>query len=331
MVKIIAEVGSVHDGSIGNAIKLVSLASECGADAIKFQTHIAKHETTKSAPSPSYFHSETRYDYFKRTAFSFEQWLLIKQECDKLDIEFISSPFSEQAFQLLEKLDISTYKIPSGEITNLPLLEKVAESGKNIILSSGMSNWDELDSAVNLVLGTNKKISLLQCTSKYPCPYESVGINVMEEMSKRYKLTVGLSDHTITNYAAFLAVSKGAEIIEKHLTFSKKMYGSDALNSAEPAQFTDLCEGIRAIEKMNESIVDKSVLDKDIINMKNIFQKSIVAIEEIEIGKTLTNEMLALKKPGLGLDPSKLKLVIGRKAKRLIKEDTYLTEEDIVW
>ncbi|MGH6802388.1 MAG: N-acetylneuraminate synthase family protein, partial [Methyloceanibacter sp.] len=217
-VVIIAEVGSVHDGSFGNAQRLIDVAAECGADVVKFQTHIASAETLRDAPMPPYFTGEPRYEYFERTAFTLEQWEALKAHCEGLQVEFLSSPFSVEAVELLEKIGVRRYKVPSGEVTNLPYLEVVAQTGKPVLLSSGMSNWAELDAAVDTMLRHHDRLTVLQCTSEYPCPPERVGLNVMMEMRARYKLPVGLSDHTRTNYAAYAAVVLGASVIEKHFT-----------------------------------------------------------------------------------------------------------------
>ena len=180
---IIAEIGSVHDGSFGNALKLIECASQCGADAVKFQTHIAEAETLTNAPSPSYFSQESRYDYFSRTSFSLSQWIKLKEEASKYNISFLSSPFSIEAIEILQKVGVFGYKIPSGEVTNIPLLEAVSLTRKPVFLSSGMSNWEELDQAVN-ILGKNCELTIFQCSSIYPCPPEKVGLNVLLEMKK---------------------------------------------------------------------------------------------------------------------------------------------------
>ena len=236
---LIAEVGSVHDGSFGNASKLIELAAEVGADAVKFQTHISEAETTKFAASPSYFNSESRFDYFSRTGFTKKQWLELKKIADSFKIIFMSSPFSIEAVDLLEDIGMEIYKIPSGEITNLPMLEKIVSTGKPVFISSGMSNWKELDRAVSIFNGKSH-YTVLQCSSIYPCPPEKVGLNIISEISKRYGCPVGFSDHTLGFSAAIAAASKGAVVIEKHLTFSRKMYGSDAKHSMEPAEFKSI-------------------------------------------------------------------------------------------
>jgi len=327
-INIIAEIGSVHDGSLNNAKKLIELASGSGADTVKFQTHIADAETLKSAPNPSYFKGESRYEYFERTGFINSEWLEIKEECDRNKISFLSSAFSHEAIDLLENLNTKLYKIPSGEVTNIPLIKYIAETNKEIYLSSGMSNWSELDTAVNTILNHHDKVTIMQCSSQYPCNYENVGINIINDMKVRYNLPLGFSDHTTTNYASFAAATLGVSVIEKHLTFSKKMYGSDAQYATEPEEFKDLVNGIRAIETMNKCPVDKDDIEmyKD---MKMVFQKSIVSKIKIKKGQIINYEMLAFKKPGIGIPPNNIDKIIGKVAKINIDEDLIIKPENL--
>lgn len=327
-VTIVAEVGSVHDGSFGNAQKLIEVAAGCGVDAVKFQTHIAEAETLRNAPMPPYFKGESRYEYFRRTGFSLEQWKALKAHCETHRVEFISSPFSVEAVDLLEEVGVKRYKVGSGEVTNLPMLDAIGQTGKPVLLSSGMSTWAELDEAVNTLLRYHNQITVLQCTSEYPCPYEEVGLNVMLEMKVRYGLPVGLSDHTLTPYASFAAVALGATIIEKHFTFSRLMYGSDAPHSLEPHEFKILTEGIRAIEVLLSNHVDKDAMALRMAEMKAVFEKSLVSACDISVGTRITREMVSIKKPGTGIPPRRLQDIIGRVALRDIPADTILREED---
>ena len=329
-VFVIAEVGSTHDGSFGNACRLIEVAADCGADAVKFQTHIAEAETTPDAPNPPYFQGESRYDYFRRTAFDKEQWIALRELAHEKGIRMISSPFSNEAVQLLAEIGVDGLKIPSGEVTNLPMLELAAHTGKTIYLSSGMSSWQELDQAVETIRRHTDKLSLMQCTSAYPCPYERVGLNVMDEMRQRYGLPVGLSDHTLTNYAALAAVALGASRLEKHLTLSKLMYGSDAAHSAEPDQFADLVRGIRAVTRMLESPVDKDDLS-DLERMKEVFEKSVVALVDIRKGQRLTRENIGLRKPGTGLPGGRLAECLNKTASKDLRAGQVLTEDQVRW
>ncbi len=326
--QIICEVGMNHDGSIGNALRLIDAAAECGADAVKFQCHIAEAETTPNAPNPPYFKSESRYRYFQRTAFTPEQWKELIAYCRTKKIEFLCSPFSEEAVELLEDIGVERYKIPSGEVTNLPLMERIARTRKPVLLSSGMSTWAELDRAVAVFRKTNNPLILLQCTSEYPCPYDRVGLNVMLEMSDRYRVPVGLSDHTLSNYASFAAVTLGAGVIEKHMTFSRRMFGSDAKHSLEPVEFRDLVQGIRAIDVILQSQVNKDDVDS-LQEMKQVFQKSVVATVDIAAGTKITPTMVAVKKPGTGIPAARIQEVVGRTAGRFIQKDTLFLETDL--
>ncbi|MBM4439476.1 MAG: N-acetylneuraminate synthase family protein [Candidatus Rokubacteria bacterium] len=329
-VLIIAEAGSVHDGSFGIATRLVDVAAECGVDLVKFQTHIAAAETLRGAPTPPYFKGEPRFEYFERTAFTREQWVRLKAHCESRKVEFMSSPFSVEAVELLESIGMARYKIPSGEVTNLPYLEAIARTGKPVILSSGMSSWRELDAAVETVLRRHDRLTILQCTTEYPCPPEQVGLNVMLEMRARYGRPVGLSDHTLTSYAAFAAVTLGASVIEKHFTLSRHLYGSDAKHSLEPGELADMVRGIRAIEAMLANPVDKESAAR-FKAMKETFEKSVVSVAAIPAGAVLSAEMLAVKKPGTGIPAARLSEVIGRRAARAIPPDTLLGELDVVW
>lgn len=328
MVKIIAEIGSVHDGSFGNAGKLIESVAKTGADAVKFQTHIAEAETLASAPSPHYFKDESRMAYFRRTSFTIEQWRSLKQRAEDNGLLFLSSPFSNAAVDLLEEIGMAEYKIPSGEITNIPLLERVAKTGKPILLSSGMSSWEELELAVKTVRRFHDRLLVMQCTSEYPCAYENVGLNILGEMRSRFGLPVGLSDHTLSPYAAFAAVTLGACVVEKHFTYSRLMYGSDAKHSMEPGEFKDMVEGIRAIEKMMAAPLDKDQIGR-YQAMKDTFQKSIVSAVDIPEGAVLTEAMVEFKKPGTGIPPRDLPKVLGMKARRAIGRDTLLAFGDL--
>lgn len=330
MTTIIAEVGSVHDGSFGNALKLIDMAAECGADAVKFQTHIASAETLRNAPMPPYFKGEPRFEYFNRTGFQLEQWKALKAHADKSGLEFLSSPFSAEAVDLLEEIGIGRYKIPSGEVTNLPMLDRIGQTGKPVLLSSGMSSWAEMDAAVATLLCHHDKLCVMQCTSAYPCPNEAVGLNVLAEMRQRWNLPVGYSDHTLDNHAIFAAVALGASVVEKHMTFSRRMYGSDAPHSAEPDQFIELVKGVRAIDTMLAHPLDKSDVTP-FQSMKQIFQKSVVSLCDIPSGTVIEPAMVGIKKPGDGIPAAKLGDVVGSRTNKMIPADCVLMPGDISW
>jgi N-acetylneuraminate synthase len=322
MVYTIAEIGMNHDGSLGQAKAFIKAAVECGADAVKFQTHIAQAETLPEAPAPGYFDEEPRYEYFKRTALSLEQHNKLKRYAEDQGVEFISSPFSLEAVDLLEQVGICTYKIASGEVTNTPLLLRLAKAQKRILLSSGMSSWAELDEAVDTLRNNGaENIVLLQCTSEYPCPPEHAGLNVMLEMKERYNLPVGLSDHTFGIGIAIAAAALGAEVVEKHFTLSKKMYGPDAKNSATPEEFKALVDGIRVVEKALSNHVDKDRIADSVSHMKVVFEKSIVAACDIPAGTILQESHLAYKKPGDGIPAKEFRNIIGKRCMVSTKAD----------
>lgn len=326
MRQVIAEIGSVHDGSFGNACKLIELAAICGADTVKFQTHLPEAETLRDAPAPAYFTGEPRFDYFRRTGFTIDQWRALKAKCAEAGVTFLSSPFSLEAVDLLEEVGAAQYKIPSGEVTNIPLLERIAETGKPTLLSSGMSNWTELDRAVS-VLRDKVSLAVMQCTSAYPCSAEDVGLNVLDEIRRRYKLVIGYSDHTDGAAAGMAAAALGADVIEKHLTFSRRMYGSDAANAMEPEHFRAYCAGIRNIWRMLDNPVDKNDL-RSVLDMKRIFEKSVVSSRALPAGAVLVQEDLAFKKPGHGISAARYREVIGRRLRLEVAADHLFSEQD---
>jgi N-acetylneuraminate synthase len=324
---IIAEVGSVHDGSFGNAVKLIEAAAACGADVVKFQTHIAEAETLADAPMPPYFKGEPRHSYFRRTGFSPEQWRDLRAACERCGVMFLSSPFSLEAVDLLEEVGATAYKVPSGEVSNLPLLERLAATGKPTLLSSGMSNWAELDAAV-AVLKPGGPLTIMQCASAYPCPPEQVGLNVLAEMRARYGVPVGLSDHTRGPAAALAAAALGATVIEKHFAYSRRMYGSDAANSMEPEEFQAMAQDLRDIWTMLAHPVDKDDLSA-FSDMKRIFEKSVVTTGALAAGHALTPRDLAFKKPGDGIPAARWRELVGRRLRHAAPADHKLTFEDL--
>lgn len=324
---IIADVGNTHEGSVGLAKRFIKVAADCGADAAKFQTHIFDAESLPDAPSPSYFKDESRKDYFERTAFNLEQYKELKKYTEgDCGIEFISSPFSLEAIDLLEKVGVKKYKVPSGEVTNIPLLEKIAKTHKPVLLSSGMSTWAELDKAIEtLKANGGKDITVLQCTSVYPCPPEKMGFNILSQLKDRYGLAVGFSDHTLGISASIGAVVLGAEVIERHFTLSREMYGSDAKHSLEPKEFEQLIKEIREVETIIASKVEKDKLAEELKDMKFTFEKSIVAKKHISKGTKITFDMIAFKKPGDGMKPDRYTKIVGKIAKSDINADTKIT------
>jgi N,N'-diacetyllegionaminate synthase len=322
-MKIIAEIGSVHNGSLQFAKSLIKHAANSSADIVKFQMHIAEYETLKDAPSPKYFKSEDRYSYFKRTSFNFKQWKIIKSTCDKYGVEFLCSPFSLEAVDLLEKLKVKKYKIPSGEVTNIPLLEKVANTKKPILLSTGMSNFNEIREAYKIC--KNNDLTIMQCSSIYPCPEKFVGLNILKQLKKKFKCRLGFSDHTLGHASGIIAAYLKVDYIEKHFTTSKKLYGSDAKFSMEPEEFKNFCKEIRNARIISNNSINKNNL-RIYKNMKKVFEKSIVAKNFIPKGKKLDFDDISFKKPGSGIKPKFYKKIINYIAKKNINID-----EQIKW
>ena len=322
-VNVIAEIGSVHDGSFGNSKKLIDLAKECGADYVKFQYHIAEHESLKNALNPKYFTEEKRYDYFKRTSFSLEQWKKLIIYAKQKKIKFLCSVFSIQSFRNLFSLGVKSFKIPSGEVTNLPLLTEISKYKKiKIFLSTGMSNFDEINQAYKILRKNN--LIIMQCTSQYPCEDNMVGLNVLDDFKKKYKdCTLGFSDHTQENIAAILAVSKGSKYFEKHLTFSKKMYGSDAKFASEPKEFKNYCISVKKAKIIVENTINKNNL-KPFKQMRKVFQKSIVFNSSLKKGQRIKMSMLDFMKPDHGISASNFKKVLGKVLKKDVKKNDYV-------
>ena len=328
---VIAEVAQTHDGSLGLAHAFIDAVAAAGADAVKFQTHIADAESTPAEPwrvkfSPK---EETRFEYWKRMEFSESEWLGLKQHADDLGIIFLSSPFSHQAVDLLERIGIPGWKIPSGEVGNLPLIEHCTRTGKPVILSSGLSSYDELDAAVSLVKEKGNPLAVLQCTSTYPCPPEKIGINLIPEFRHRYKVPVGLSDHSGTIYPALAAMSLGAAIVEVHVTLSRQMYGPDVSSSITMEELLQVTDAARFYNKMFSSPVDKDKVAREMAPIHQIFSKSLVAAVDIEEGQILTRAHLTAKKPGGGIPPSQLKDVIGLRITKFVKKDDPIHDTDL--
>jgi N,N'-diacetyllegionaminate synthase len=329
---IIAEIGNTHEGSLALAKNFIKAAAECGVNAVKMQTHIFESESLENASNPPYFNSETRKEYFERTSFTPNQWKELKTYSEKyLKIDFFSSPFSLEAVEMLEKIGLKTYKIASGEVSNIPLLEKIGKTKKRVILSSGMSSWRELDKAVEtLKINGCKDLIVLQCTSEYPCKPKNAGLNVLDEIKNRYKkIKIGYSDHTMGFAVPLAAVTKGATVIEKHFTLSRKMYGSDAINATEPKEFKELVKEIRNLDIALKYKIHKDIKAKTLKNMKIIFEKSIVSSRPLKKNYIIKLKDLSFKKPGDGIPAKNFKKIIGKKLNKNIKKDYKFKLKDL--
>ncbi|NJL92451.1 MAG: N-acetylneuraminate synthase [Anaerolineae bacterium] len=327
---IVAEVAQTHEGSLGLAHAFIDAAARAGADAIKFQTHIAAAESTPGEPWRVKFSRQdaTRYDYWRRMEFSAEQWQGLKEHADERGLLFLSSPFSGAAVELLTRVGVAAWKIASGEVNNLPLLEQMASTGWPMLLSSGMSGWAELDRSVAWVRARDLPLMVLQCTSAYPCPPEQVGLNVMTDMQARYGCPVGLSDHSGTIYPGLAAATLGAQIIEVHLTLSREMFGPDVPASITSAELAGLVEGVRFIERMRAHPVDKDAMAGSLAPLRHLFTKSVVAAVDVPAGTVLQAEHLTVKKPGTGIPAERLSAVVGKRTRRDLVADHLLQPDD---
>jgi N-acetylneuraminate synthase len=328
---IIAEIAQAHEGSLGIAHSYIDVLAEIGVDAIKFQTHIAEAESSSQEQFRINFSYEdaTRYDYWKRMEFTLEQWAGLKQHCEEKGMEFISSPFSIAAIELLEKLDVKRYKIGSGELANYLMLDAIAKTKKPIILSSGMSDWNELDDTINFLKPYGNELTLLQCTTAYPTPPEKWGLTAIEEMKNRYQLPVGYSDHSADIFACIAAKTLGASILEFHVVFDHNMFGPDAKASLTIKQVKQLVKGVRAIEIGMQSNHLKN--DASSFNtLKTMFGKSLAVNKNLPQGHLIDISDLETKKPGdQGIPAKEFQRVIGKQLKHDLKQWSFLREEDL--
>ncbi|GAB6045588.1 N-acetylneuraminate synthase [Caminibacter profundus] len=332
MAFIIVEIAQAHDGSLGILHSYIDALADTGVDAIKFQTHIAEAESSEYEPFRVNFSYEdkTRFDYWKRMEFSLEQWKEIKKHCDDVGVEFISSPFSNLAVDWLEEIGVKRYKIASGEINNFLMLEKIAKTGKDIILSTGMSGFEEIDRAIEFLKPFKNEVSILQCTTKYPTPSRDIGLNVLSELKKRYDVKVGLSDHSGKIWPLIAAVALGAEILEFHAVFDRRMFGPDSRASLEIDEIKEAVEGIRFIEESLSNLIDKNEFSKEFKELKKIFGKSLAVNKDLKKGNVITFDDLESKKPfGYGIPAQDYKEVIGKKLKVDKKKWDFLRKEDI--
>ena len=329
---VIAEVAQAHDGSLGMAHAFIDAVASTGAHAIKFQTHIASAESTPLEPWRKKFSLQdaSRYDYWRRMEFTPEQWQGLRRHAHEKGLMFLSSPFSMQAMDLLDAVGVAGWKVASGEVANTPMLQRMAADNIPVILSSGMSDYAELDNAVAIFQGRGVPLAVLQCATRYPCPPEDVGLNVMQSFRSRYQgAAIGLSDHSATVYPGLAAATLGAQVIEVHATLSRDMFGPDVTASLTIAEIRQLVEGVRFIEAMLSSPVDKASISEDLKQVRTIFTKSLVAAGDLPAGHILIEGDLVAKKPGDGVAVNELSKFIGRALKRHLQRDEKIDWNDI--
>ena len=322
-VYIIAEAGVNHNGNIQIAKKMVDEAVSCGVNAIKFQTFNTEKLVCRNAQKAEYQvqnteDGENQFNMLKSLQLSQENFIELKKYCDKKAIDFISTPFDIESLMFLYKIGVKIIKIPSGEITNYPLLVTAGKTRLPIILSTGMSTIYEVDNAIKILMdnGTSD-IVVLQCNTEYPTPYEDANINSMIFMKDTLNHKVGYSDHTLGNDVAIAAVAAGANVIEKHFTLDKHMKGPDHKASIEPEELRKLVISIRNVEKAMGSY-NKVVSSSERKNI-GVVRKSIVASRKIKKGELFSEENITTKRPGIGMSPMKWNDVIGRVAKKIMR------------
>lgn len=328
---LIAEIAQAHEGSLGILHSYIDAVAKTGVQAIKFQMHIAEAESSIYEPFRVKFSKEddTRFDYWKRMEFSLEQWKEIKKHCDDVGLDFICSPFSNLAVDWLEEIGVHTYKIGSGEVNNLLLLEKICATRKPIIISSGMSSFDELDKTVDFLKNKSVDYSILQCTTAYPTKPKQYGLNVINELKKRYNVSVGFSDHSAKVSTGIAAVALGAEILEFHVVFHREIFGPDAIASLTIEETKQLVESVNDIQSAIDNPIDKNN-NNQFDELKSIFEKSLAINKNLPENHIITFDDLESKKPkGYGISATDFQKVIGKKLNKEKSKWDFLTEEDI--
>jgi N,N'-diacetyllegionaminate synthase len=323
-IYIIAEVGVNHNGSLATAKELAEAAKEAGADCVKFQTFKAEKLVSRSARKAAYQEGTTgegtQADMLKQLELSYDAFRELKAHCDRIGIQFLSTPFDPDSIAFLDTMDMPFWKVPSGEVTNAPYLAAIGKTGKPVVLSTGMCTLEEVGAAIRVLRENGSgEIRLLQCNTEYPTPFEDVNLRAMQTMREEFGLETGYSDHTRGIEAPIAAAALGAGIIEKHFTLDRNMEGPDHKASLEPGELAAMVQAIRHIELA----LGTGVKTPSPSEQKNIAaaRKSLVAARAIRQGETLTAENLAVKRPGTGISPMRWDEVIGTKAVRDFEED----------
>jgi N,N'-diacetyllegionaminate synthase len=324
-VYIIAEAGVNHNGSLELAKKMVDSAKEAGADCIKFQTFVAKNIASKTAGKAEYQKQQTdsnesQLEMLKKLELSFEEFIELNEYCKSKKIDFLSTGFDFDSIGFLRRIDLRIWKIPSGEITNLPYLIKIAKLNKPVILSTGMSTMEDIRLALKVLIENGSgEITILHCTTEYPTPFEEVNLLAMKTINSEFGVPIGYSDHTIGIEVPIAAVAMGATVIEKHFTLDRNMEGPDHKASLEPDELKAMVTSIRNIE-LAVGTGEKKPVKSEQRNMM-VARKSIIANRNIKKGEVFTENNLTVKRPGNGISPMKWFEVIGRKAVRDFEED----------
>jgi N,N'-diacetyllegionaminate synthase len=328
---IVAEVAQAHDGSLGMAHSFIDAIAAAGADAVKFQTHIAAAESTVREPWRVKFSKQdsTRSDYWRRMEFTEEQWHGLKQHAEERGLMFLSSPFSVEAVELLKRVGVAAWKIASGEVGSSGMFERIAATGLPVFLSTGMSSLEEIDGAVRQIKSHNLPLTVMQCTSMYPCPPEKIGLNLIPFLRERYGCAVGLSDHSGKIYPGLAAVTLGIDVLEVHATFSRDMFGPDVPVSLTTKELRQLVEGVRYLETVTANPVDKDEFAEQAAPLRLMFSQSVVVRLDLPAGSVLEAQHLTTKKPGNGLPAARLPELVGARLKRSLKADEPVLDSDL--
>lgn len=329
---VIAEAGVNHNASLKLALKLVDIAKDSGADYVKFQTAIPEEVVSNSAQMARYQIlntglQESQLEMTRKLHLKLEDFVEINNYCKEKEIGFLTTAFDMISLRYISSLGLDIYKIPSGELTNLPYLREVGRFGKPVILSTGMSTMEEVADAIEILFSvglTNDLLTVLHCTSEYPAPITDVNLNAMLTIKQTFGVKVGYSDHTLGIEIPIAAVAMGATVIEKHFTLSRTLNGPDHRASLEPEELSDMVRGIRKVEKALGDGV-KKVANSEIDN-RYIVRKSIVAKKDIAIGEEFTTENLTIKRPGSGISPMNWDRIVGGRANRSYKADELIEE-----
>ena len=328
---IIAEAGVNHNGDVNLAKKLTDVAKDAGADAVKFQTFKAEKVVTQKAEKAEYQKTakeESQYDMIKKLELTEENFRELADYAKKKCIIFLSSPFDKESVDLLDKMNVPAFKVASGEITNFPLLRYIAKKEKPVILSTGMATLGEVEEALNVIRSEGvEDVILLHCVSNYPARIEDVNLRVMETLRQSFKVPVGFSDHTLGITASIAAVALGACVIEKHFTLDRNLPGPDHKASLEPDELKEMVKTIRDVERVLGDGIKRPAKDEE--GIKKVAMRSIVAKVDIPKGTIIAEDMLDVKRPGTGIEPKYIDMIVGKKAKENIRKDELVTREII--
>lgn len=328
---LVAEVAQAHDGSLGTAHAFIDVVADVGFDAIKFQTHFAHAESTLDEPFRVAFSRQDpdRYSYWKRMEFSPQQWRGLCDHARDRGLLFLSTPFSLEAFRLLEDLDVPAWKMGSGEFRSWELVDAMMETDKPILLSTGMSSWPEIEEMVRRIQQRGNELVLMQCTSMYPTPLENVGLNVLPLFREHFGCMVGLSDHSGALWPALAAMARGVSVIEVHVAMHRRAFGPDVSASLIPDELALLARARNAFVTMDAHPVDKDALAGEMQAVREMFSRSVCVCRPMSAGAALNREDLILKKPGGGIPGCQVDRLVGRKLVRAAVPERLLSWNDL--